>query len=386
MKKGKEDNTQKANTIRKRQQIIQWEELVKPNVDKIGITILLFLLTSFLFVLFYHPETVQLMWLLIVIPSYILSSLLYHAFLKQRFLLRILRWIVFIPLTILVLLCVVSQYAPDAPPKDFLITENFIDLAQVFSLSKYRSCRGHQTVDQYSDEPVSNMQHYVGTDPRIDTGQVKIYAPFDGYVLGDAPFTLADGLTMVPKSGIPWWPFNQWRFSMSQGAHVLPQFQDPPIHEVKAGDLIGYLDSLDRYGGRSTGTHLRLGVTAIPPMFKNGNGEPYKKLDSVFRYMSDEVFAEYQAAVPGLASREDMIITKEYRRAHPCQFKTGGPDFNDRPPYFVTGLIEDVPLEEQDVYIGVDIKDIDGMQKRKMCDDPEDFAKNPECSKLYTLI
>lgn len=226
------------------------------------------------------------------------------------------------------------------------------------------------------------MQHYVNANPRIDPGDIKIYAPFDGYVLGDAPFTLADGLTMIPKSGVPWWPFNQWRFSMSQGSHVLPQFQDPPIHEVRAGDLIGYLDSHDRYGNRSTGTHLRLGVTAIPPMFKNGNGEPYKKLDSVFRYMSDEVFAEYQAAIPGLDSREDFIISKEYRLAHPCAFKEGGPNFSDRPPYFDQKPVEALPLAEQDVYIGVRIDDIKGMNEARMCDDPEDIAHNRECSTL----
>lgn len=61
---------------------------------------------------------------------------------------------------------------------------------------------------------------------------------------------------MIPKSGIPWWPFNQWRFSFSQGAHVLPQFKDPQIHEVKAGDLIGYFDATDRYGNKSRGSHL----------------------------------------------------------------------------------------------------------------------------------
>lgn len=360
--------------------LISVKELSKPNLDKIGITLFLFLLTSFLFVLFFHPETVQSLWLLVLIPSYLVSSLLYLFLVNHTLMLHSFRWIVFIPLTFLVILSVVSQFVPEKPPEDFEITHNFVDLSQVFSLSKYRSCRGHQTVEQYSDEPISNMQHYVGTDPQIDTSQVKIYAPFDGYVLGDAPFTLADGLTMIPESGIPWWPFNQWRFSMSQGAHVLPKFQDPPIHKVKAGDLVGYLDSGDRYGNRNTGTHLRLGVTAILPMFKNGNAEPYKKLDSVFRYMSDEVFAEYQSAIPGLVSREDMIITKEYRLAHPCKFKEGGPTFFDNPPYFESGPIEDLPVEEQDVYIGVRIDDIDGMMKARMCDDPEGIMNKPECS------
>ena len=261
-----------------------------------------------------------------------------------------------------------------------MITKNFIDLNQVQRITKYRSCNGHQTVDQYSDEPVSNMQHYIPTLASIDPDKIGIYAPFDGYILGNGPNTLADeGVTMVSKSGIPWWPFNQWRFAMNH-THVLPQFQDPPIHFVKAGTLVGYVNALDRYSQRLKGTQVRMGVTAIPPMFKNGNTEPYKKLDSVFNYMTDDVFAQYQEAIPGLKGREDMIVTKDYRLSHPCKFKQGGPNFDDNPPYFDTGRVEDLPLEEQDVYIGIGINDLDGMQKVRMCDDPEDFAKNPECS------
>lgn len=354
------------------------KELLKLNLDKIGITIFLFLLTSFFFVLFFHPETVQPMWLMTLIPLHIISSFLYQFLAKHTFGLRVFRWVVFTPLILLLLLSLVSQFAPEKPPEDFLITHNFVNLSQVHRLTKYRACAGHQTVDQYSDEPVSNMQHYINADPRIDPGQIKIFAPFDGYVLGDAPNTMADGITMIPKSGIPWWPFNQWRINFPH-THVLPEFQDPPIHEVKAGDIIGYVNSLGRYGQRNFGTQVRIGVIAVPPMFKNGNGEPFKKLDSVFNYMTDAVFAEYQAAIPGLASREDMIITKEYRLAHPCKLKEGGPNFSDNPPYFDTEPVKDSPVEEQDAYIGVRIDDINGMNNARMCDDPEDFANNPEC-------
>lgn len=354
------------------------KELLKPNLDKLGITLLLFILTSFFFVLFTHPETVRYKWLFLLIPLYVVSCLFYQSIVRHKTLIKIFRWVVFLPLALLAILFLVSQFAPDRPPEDFLITHNFVDLSQMHRFTKYRSCSGHQTVDQYSNEPVSNMQHYIVTDPRIKD-EVKIFAPFDGYVLGDAPNTMADGITMIPKSGVPWWPFNQWRINFPH-THVLPEFQNPPIHEVKAGDLIGYVNSFGRYGQRNVGTQVRVGVLAVPPMFKNGNGEPFKKLDSVFNYMSAEVFAEYQAAIPGLESREDLIISREYRLAHPCKFKEGGSDFLDRPPYFDTGRVEDLPLEEQDVYIGVGIKDVDKMIKKRMCDDPEDVANNPECS------
>lgn len=228
------------------------------------------------------------------------------------------------PFVLLLIIAGISQFAPSKPPKDFLVTHNFLDLSQIDSFTKYRSCAGHQTIPQYNDEPVSNMQHYVTRIQSIEPDQLKIYAPFDGYVTN----ILSDeGVTMVPAaSRFPWWPFNQWRFAMPH-TNPLPQF-DSPSARVQAGDLIGYADLGGDEGQKNRGTQVRVGVTAIPPMFKNGNGEPYKKLDSVFNYMSDEVFAEYQSAVPGLKSREDLIISKEWREAHACKFIGTGPQFD----------------------------------------------------------
>jgi len=98
--------------------------------------------------------------------------------------------------------------------------------------------------------------------------------------------------------------------------------------------------------------------------------------------MTDEVFAEYQDVIPGLEKREELIITKEYRIAHQCKFEEGGPNFDDGPPYFQMRRmnIELIPLEDQDVYIGVGINDTEGKIRKGMCDDLEDIANNPECS------
>ncbi len=219
------------------------------------------------------------------------------------------------------------------------------------------------------------MQHYMALLANVDPGQVKIYAPFDGYVLGNSPFTLVDeGVTMVPASGIPWWPFNQWRFAMNH-TYVLPEYQDPPIHFVTAGTHVGYVNARDRYGQRNKGTQVRIGVTAIPPMFKNGNGEPYKKLDSVFHSMSDEVFLEYKEAMPGLGSREDMIIPRRWRETHPCEFTGAGPNFA-----LNHVLNEDKPLEEQNVYVGIGVIDAEKFQKKLWsCNNPDVVNKPVEC-------
>jgi len=245
-----------------------------------------------------------------------------------------------IPLGILVLVSGISQIVPDKPPKDFLITKNFLDLAQISSITKYRGCSGHQTISQYTDEPPSRMDHDITRIQTIEPDQLKIYAPFDGYVTN----VMSQGISMVPGSSkLSWWPFNQWRFSMPH-THPLPEY-DKPTSFVKAGTLIGYADYEGRYelkGFKNRGTQVIIGITAIPPMWKNGNTEPWKKLESIFYYMSDEVFAEYQAAIPGLKSRDDFIISKEYRQAHPCKFKGSGPYFDALP-------------EDHTVYLGLDI-------------------------------
>ena len=346
--------------------------LLKPNLTKIALFILLTLVTFLLIALIFHPETVNYTALvLIMIPVYVLSSFISRQLSPYPRLLRIAKWIVLVPAGLVILISAVSQFAPAEPPKDFLITHNFVDLSQVLRLSKYRACAGHQTIAQYTDEPVSNMQHYITIDPRIESSQMNIYAPFDGYVLADAPNTMADGITMIPGSGVPWWPFNQWRINFPH-TRVLPEFENPPMQKVKAGALVGHATD----PGYRRGTQVRVGVIAIPPMFKNGNGEPFKKLDSVFRYMTDDVFAEYQAAIPGLTSREDMIIPRSWREAHPCEFIDGGPYFA-----FSYASIEDIPPIDQDVYIGVRLDDLKGKQQKGMCDDPEDIATQPECSR-----
>lgn len=352
------------------------KDFIKPNLTKIALFILLTLITFLVILLIFQPDTVRHWALLaIMIPVYVVSSFVYWLLTKYPRVLGVVRWAVLVPVSLLILVSFISQFAPEKPPQDFLITHNFIDLQPFDRLSKYRACAGHQTIPQYTDEPVSNMQHYIPLRADADPSQVKIYAPFDGYILGNAPFTLVDeGVTMVPKSGVPWWPFSQWRFAMNH-THVLPQYQDPPIHFVKAGTHVGYVNSLDRYRERNKGTQVRVGVTAIPPMFKNGNGEPYKKLDSVFHYMADDVFAEYQAAMPGVHSREDMIIPRSWRESHPCEFIGDGPNFA-----LSRGSNEAKPLEEQDVYFGVGVIDAEKYEKKLWsCHNPYAVLQSAEC-------
>lgn len=266
--------------------------------------------------------------------------------------LRVVLFIFLSPLSLLLVIFGISQLAPSKPPSDFLVTHNFFDLAQIDSFYKYRSCAGHQTVPQYTDE-VSRMDHGFTRIQSTEPDQLKIYAPFDGYVTN----IMTQGISMVSASSkLPWWPFNQWRINMPH-THPLPEYEKAATF-VKAGTLIGYADyegEYDKRGQKNRGAQVEIGVIAIPPQFKNGNGEPWKKLDSIFRYMSDEVFTQYQTAIPGLKSREDLIFSKEYRQDYPCKFKGNGPYFDSQP-------------EEHTVYLGLDIniKDREKILRRSL--------------------
>ncbi|MBI2595122.1 hypothetical protein HYW46_00105 [Candidatus Daviesbacteria bacterium] len=291
--------------------------------------------------------------------------------------LRIILNIFLVPFTLLILVNLISQIVSDKPPSDFLITKNFVDITQVDGLSKLRSCEGHRNMPQYTDEPNSSFKHYLYfKDKRIpgNNQQVKIFAPFDGYIV----HPLSQGVTMVPLSTrFPWWPLNQWRFNV-EPVHTLPQFGGI-INKVKAGELIGYFND-DRFGNAEKEAPITLdliaGVTAIPPQFKDGNGEPWKKMDSVFNYMSDAVFEEYKSAIPGLVNRDDLIISREWRETHPCKYRAEGG------PYFDNGRPGDRIIEEQNVYLGIGIKDLDKIKKKLMGCYSEDVLQKPvECSK-----
>lgn len=257
---------------------------------------------------------------------------------------RIFLLVLGIPIGFLAVVAVISRVVPDSPPKDFLITKNFLDLKQVDFFTKFRSCNGHKTVSQFAGEPPSNMQHYIGTRVKFgEENKFKIFAPFDAYLLASSPFTISEGLTFVPKSSkFPWWPFNQWRFNLPH-THSLPEYKGVLIRKVKAGELVGYGDTdlkdKEQGSGPIFETQVRIGPLALPPDCKDNNCEPFIRLDSVFNYMSADVFSEYQNEMPGLRNSNDMITTKDFRLSHPCTYQSNGPFFLTSEEDFSQGAV-----------------------------------------------
>jgi len=221
----------------------------------------------------------------------------------------------------------VGPLTPKQPPKDFLITHNIFDLDQIVSVSRFRSCQGHRSMSQYTTEADSSMAHYLMTnikESKQRKGEVKVYAPFDGYITDSLN---NQGFSFVPKSSkFPWWPFNQFRINL---AHVeaLPQFKG--TKPVKAGDLVGH-ELINEYyeDAGEISMDVRIGVLAWPPQYITNNGEPLKNMNSMFHYMSDEVFAEFTSITPDLTNREQFIISADLRQAHPCVINGKGPYFD----------------------------------------------------------
>lgn len=212
------------------------------------------------------------------------------------------------------------MYARQTPPPQ--IVANFVDLEKIEKISTYRSCAGHVTVPQDERESKRNMKVYYWVKPEyVGSDTVEIYAPYDGYVstIRDEPELGLEGeiwispvRTFLPAIGV-------WSFSVHH-IHVREDLKMGSA--VRAGELIGYgAASTER--GRSF--DFIYGTLGLPPGRIDNWTAPFDDLDFIFDHMTDEVFAEYQKH--GIASRDELYLTKEERDAKPCQYAGQGPHF-----------------------------------------------------------
>lgn len=204
------------------------------------------------------------------------------------------------------------------------IAANFTQLDKIEKISKFRSCAGHTTVPQDQREMKRSMKHYFWVKPQYLGGDtVEIHSPYDGFVSvvrKDPADGLEGEIWISPKNIfglLP--PFGMWIFSVQ---HINVRDDLNQGSEVKAGDLIGHAavaadnrDTFDIVYAKGSPTVKRI---------DNWMG-PFVDLDSVFNHMSDEVFAQYQEK--GIASKKDLITSKEERDKNPCIYKDSGPYF-----------------------------------------------------------
>jgi hypothetical protein len=188
------------------------------------------------------------------------------------------------------------------------IQHDFIDVANVYSISKFRSGAGHDFSG--GGETCRSMKHYVEPqqteasqryqsehqgipEPPDGKTDLPIYSPVDGTIggIGEEHTPIGKQLDIMPAGQ----PFHIRLF------HIWPKAGLHMGQTVKAGEQIGVI-------GAHQGTDISVQIGQMP---WNENFVSY------FDVMPDSLFAAYQAR--GLKSRADVILTKEYRDAHPLQ-------------------------------------------------------------------
>lgn len=188
-----------------------------------------------------------------------------------------------------------------------IIQADWIDLKRIGSISKFRSGSGHDFSG--NGETCRSMKHYFNTPdtrekmlsydrgngipPKPDgVSDISIYSPVDGKI------------TAVESEQMP------------IGEQVYIRSKSHPDYTVRLFHI--YLES-DIKDGSEVSAGQKIGVIS---QYQNTDiaitvGEFSRNYVSYFDVMPDEIFSKYQAA--GIMNRGQLIITKEYRDAHPLE-------------------------------------------------------------------
>lgn len=213
-------------------------------------------------------------------------------------------------------------FAPaDANNPAKFIQHDFVDLKQIGSISKFRSGEGHDFSN--GGETCRSMKHYftpafsaedmqklsnqpteqgkqLPPAPTADTA-VAIYAPVDGRItdVRSEHFPVGKQVFIMPDKA---------------KGYSIRIFHVYLVDGIKKGSHVT--------AGQHIGDISRLSSTDISVQAGQLNG----RYISYFDVMPDSIFASYQAL--GIKSRNDLIISKEYRDAHP--FTCSGEQFNEQ--------------------------------------------------------
>lgn len=200
-------------------------------------------------------------------------------------------------------------------PSDKPIVANPVDLSTIKTISKFRSCAGHEFgyTSGFSNEKEakSSMKHYFGwKDDLTDEKSVPVYAPFDGTIMhtevGTDQFIIQQN------------PFAGWVFDFT---HVIIKDGITEGSIVKAGEVVGYANL------RKTKAFDIILQTQKKPGFKNYDW--YNNYESIFDHMADNIYAQYIAK--GI-TKDKIIISKSVRDQSPCPCDPNNPPV-DKSPY-----------------------------------------------------
>src|SRR3989344_5818917 len=117
-----------------------------------------------------------------------------------------------------------------------LIVFNPIDISQIKSISKFRSCAGHDysgTNTQGQKEALRSMKHYLNPLPELlGSDKIKVYSPFDG-IVNEVGESFPGNRVLISSSKDRSWNFIFFHIALN------PEMKQG--NQVKAGQLIGYV-------------------------------------------------------------------------------------------------------------------------------------------------
>jgi hypothetical protein len=188
---------------------------------------------------------------------------------------------------------------PPSPPSDIwdidksgipkFIGTNFIELDKIYRISKYRSSVGHDYSD--ASEQCRSMKHYFEPKPDIEWTTVRIYSPVTGII------TRVEQEWSGTKIEIASDEYPAFRFSIF---HINLSAQRNVDDKVVAGEQLG-----NHIGSQ---TMSDISVIVNDPARQG-------RMVSFFETLKDEAFTEYSNH--GIASRQELMISKELRDANP---------------------------------------------------------------------
>lgn len=201
---------------------------------------------------------------------------------------------------------------------DKFIVANPVDLTHIESISKFRSCYGHDYSGKNVDgeeEGISSMKHYYRStlDVSPSTDKVAVRAPYNGAIM------------RVSESGSG--PNDiQFRFANENGwqmvfFHIASNPNIKQGAQFEAGEVIGYANLNTNTGPFPTFDISLERIKMSPEVFRAFQENPqeaqkkFVTLASPFNYMTNELLAEYEEK--GITP-ENIIVTKEDRDADPC--------------------------------------------------------------------
>jgi hypothetical protein len=185
-------------------------------------------------------------------------------------------------------------FDPETNSLPRLVETNYLELAKVAAISKFRSAAGHDYSDDF--ETCRSMKHYFQPEATVDWASVRIISPVAGAV-----FRTEDE-----------WAGTRVEIQAAQcPAFCFTLFHVRLVHPLRPGDKVAAGQWLGFHCGHETCSDIAVSI----------NTPKGRKLVSYFDVMSDRVFQAYR--VRGVPSRDELIVSRPARDADPLTCQDG---------------------------------------------------------------